>query len=91
MFKKFPQLKAGGFAGGAVAGVGRGSIDSQLTLTNPNELIVPEPLVPNFIQAAGIPDTQGREEQNNNESGSSVVEIMLQDRVGEVISRTTRG
>ena len=36
--QKISAAQGGGFAGGAVAGVGRGSIDSQLTLTNPNEL-----------------------------------------------------
>lgn len=60
-------------------------------MTEPNELIVPSAIAPNFIQAAGIPDTQSdKVVGDQGDQGTPVIEIMLEDRAGEVISLEQR-
>ena len=78
--------------GGFVVPQGQGGARDRIpTLLEPNELVVPAAQAGNFIQAAGIPDTQGREavgDQGN--QGTPLIEIMLEDRAGEVISLEQR-
>lgn len=82
------RMQTGGFA--VPQGQG-GARDRIPALLEPNELVVPAAQAGNFIQAAGIPDTQGREavgDQGN--AGTPLIEIMLEDRAGEVISLEQR-
>jgi len=77
--------------GGFVPPTSGGARDRVPTLLEPNELVVPAAIAPNFIQAAGIPDTQaGQNIGDQDSSGTPVIEIMLQDRAGEVISLEQR-
>lgn len=85
--QQIAAMATGGFVQNTIGG----SRDRVPTMLEPNELVVPSAIAPNFIQAAGVPDTQGREALNNNEdSGTSRIEIMLQDRAGEFISLEQR-
>jgi TP901 family phage tail tape measure protein len=54
--------------GPGVPGLG-GASDSQLTLTQPGELLVPAPLAPDFITAVGRPEVDNEE----GEAGTNVV------------------
>lgn len=77
--------------GGFVPNVGGGARDRVPMLLTPNELVVPEALAPNFIQAAGLPDTQsdralGIETNNSN----TIISIELNDRAGELITLNQR-
>ncbi|MHA1347771.1 MAG: phage tail tape measure protein, partial [Candidatus Heimdallarchaeaceae archaeon] len=82
--------------GGFVPPAGGGARDRVPTLLEPGELVVPQAIAPNFIQAAGIPDTQADSAQSSvpgdqgGEDTTPVIEIMLQDRAGEVISLEQR-
>jgi len=73
--------------GGFVPPTSGGARDRFPAMLEPNELVVPAAVAPNFIQAAGIPDTQGREAVGDqSESGANVLEIVLEDRAAEMIS-----
>lgn len=74
--------------GGFVPGAQGGARDRVPTMLEPGELVVPASVAPNFIQAAGIPDTQAVDSDEG--QGASVIEIMLEDRAGEVISLEQR-
>lgn len=77
--------------GGFVPPAQGGARDRVPTLLEPNELVVPSAIAPNFIQAAGIPDTQSDQAQGETEGGSGgVMEIVLEDRAGEFISLEQR-
>lgn len=85
---KISAMQTGGFVPNALGG----ARDRVPTLLEPNELVVPASVAPNFIQAAGIPDTQSERvvgDQGNN-GGNNVIEIMLEDRAGEFISLEQR-
>ena len=77
--------------GGFVPPAGGGARDRVPTMLEPNELVVPAAIAPNFIQAAGLPDTQSGAAAGDTEgAGGAVIEIMLQDRAGEFISLEQR-
>jgi TP901 family phage tail tape measure protein len=71
--------------GGFVPPSGGGARDRFPAMLEPNELVVPAGIAQNFIQAAGVPDTQGREAVDNG-GGTPRLEIVLEDRAGEFIS-----
>lgn len=78
--------------GGFVPNVSGGTRDRVPMLLEPDELIVPKALVPSFTQAAGIPDSQSETAvgADTEGQGAAVIEIMLEDRAGEVISLEQR-
>jgi len=80
------RMATGGFVPNAIGG----ARDRVPTLLEPNELVVPAAVAPNFIQAAGIPDTQSDQAQGNASGGSMMLEINLEDRAGEFISLEQR-
>lgn len=81
--------------GGIVPNAIGGARDRVPMLLEPGELVVPRPLVPNFTQAAGIPDAQSDGAvsggQVGGESGGPMeIDIRLEDRAGEFISLEQR-
>lgn len=81
------KMQTGGFVPNAIGG----ARDRVPALLEPNELVVPASVAPNFIQAAGIPDTQSEKAVGDlTESDTPVVEIVLQERASEFISLEQR-
>lgn len=84
----------GGFVppSGFGSGINAGSRDRVPTLLEAGELIVPRAIAPNFIQAAGIPDTQAGEAVGDVSEGEGTPMIMidLSDRAGETITLEQR-
>lgn len=77
--------------GGFVPQVSGGARDRVPMLLSPNELVVPEALAPNFIQAAGLPDTQSDRALGATGAGeSTILTIELNDRAGEMITLNQR-
>ncbi len=77
--------------GGFVPPTNGGARDRVPTLLEPGELVVPQAIAPNFIQAAGLPDTQSDQAVGDvTEGDNNVVEIRLEDRAGEVFSLEQR-
>jgi hypothetical protein len=75
--------------GGYVPDASGGTRDRVPMMTEPGELIVPKALAPNFIQAAGIPDTQSENATQNN-GGHTTIEVNVNDRVAEFITLEQR-
>jgi TP901 family phage tail tape measure protein len=73
--------------GGIVPNALGGSRDRVPMLLEPNELVVPKALAPDFIQAVGRPDTQA---QGEDEERSSMVEIGFEDDVADFITAKQR-
>jgi TP901 family phage tail tape measure protein len=73
--------------GGLVPNVGGGSRDRVPMLLEPNELVVPRALVPDFIQSVGRPDTQARGED---EERGTMVEIGIEDDATDFITAKQR-
>ena len=76
--------------GGFVPPTNGGARDRFPALLEPNELVVPAPIAQSFIQAAGIPDTQGREAIGDQDEGTPELIIDLSDRAGEMITLEQR-
>jgi TP901 family phage tail tape measure protein len=74
--------------GGYVPETGGGMRDRNLTMTEPGELIIPKAIAPNFIQAAGLPDTQRAPAET--EGGGGIYELVLNDRAAEMFTLEQR-
>lgn len=74
--------------GGIVPSTGGGMRDRMPLMAEPGELIVPKAVVPNFIQAAGMPDTQSVGNNSDNTGGAFVFE--LNDRAAEMFTLSQR-
>lgn len=83
------SMIASAATGGYTPSAGAGMRDRMPVMTEPGELIVPKAIAPNFIQAAGMPDTQGGSSSTNEESGGAFV-FELNDRAGEMFTLTQR-
>lgn len=75
--------------GGFVPNAGGGMRDRVPTMLEPGELVVPKAIAPNFIQSAGMPDTQGGN-TGSSESGGGVFEFILNDRASEFVTLEQR-
>ena len=75
--------------GGIVPSVGGGSRDRVPMLLEPNELVVPKALAPDFIQSVGRPDAQA-EDGDGGEARGSVVEIAIEDDATDFITAKQR-
>jgi len=79
-------MATGGFVPNAIGG----ARDRVPTMLEPNELVVPAAIAPNFIQAAGIPDTQANPTKNQTEQEAPVVTIELNERAAEYVTLNQR-
>jgi hypothetical protein len=57
-------------------------------LLEPNELVVPKALAPDFIQSVGRPDAQGGE--SDADARGSIVEIGIEDDAADFITAKQR-
>lgn len=73
--------------GGIVPNVGGGARDRVPMLLEPNELVVPKGLAPDFIQSVGRPDAQGDE---GGEESVPMVEIAIEDDATDFITAKQR-
>lgn len=80
--REISRMATGGFAVPNGQGGARDRIPAML---EPNELVIPAAIAPNFIQAAGIPDTQSAAVNEGQGGSRQLVEIMVQDRAAEII------
>lgn len=69
--------------------VGGGSRDRVPMLLEPDELVVPKGLAPDFIQSVGRPDTQA-EGKDGEGVGTAVVEISIEDEAADLITAKQR-
>lgn len=74
--------------GGIVPNVGGGARDRVPMLLEPNELVVPKGLAPDFIQSVGRPDAQADDGEEN--SNGSMVEIAIEDDATDFITAKQR-
>lgn len=74
--------------GGVVPNAIGGSRDRVPMLLEPNELVVPKALAPDFIQSAGRPDAQAGSEED--EQRGSMVEISIEDDATDFITAKQR-
>lgn len=82
------SMIAAAATGGFVPDAGGGMRDRVPVMTEPGELIVPKALAPNFIQAAGIPDTQAIPDTTTEAGGAFIFE--LNDRAAELFTLSQR-
>ena len=73
--------------GGFVPNGAGGSRDRVPMMLEPNELVVPKALAPDFIQSVGRPDAQGGETED---ARSNVVEIAIEDDATDFITAKQR-
>lgn len=83
------QQIASAATGGFMPGIGGGMRDRMPAMLEPGELVVPKAIAPNFIQAAGMPDTQAGSSDDSGEVGGAYV-FELNDRAGEMFTLTQR-
>ena len=74
--------------GGIVPSVGGGSRDRVPMLLEPNELVVPKALAPDFIQSVGRPDAQAGDGEGD--ARGSMVEIAIEDDATDFITAKQR-
>ncbi len=74
--------------GGIVPSAGGGSRDRVPMMLEPNELVVPKGLAPDFIQSVGRPDAQANEVEDD--VRGSVVEIAIEDDATDFITAKQR-
>lgn len=72
--------------GGIVPNVGGGSRDRVPMLLEPNELVVPKALAPDFIQSVGRPDAQAEQSSG----GGTIVQIGIEDDATDFITAKQR-
>jgi len=73
--------------GGIVPSAGGGARDRVPMLLEPNELVVPKGLAPDFIQSVGRPDAQA---SGDSEAQGSMVEISIEDDATDFITAKQR-
>lgn len=75
-----------------IPGGASGLRDRTPALLEPGELIVPRPLVPDFVQSAGIPEPDRDDElrAEDEDEGTPVIMVELEDRAAEVITLQQR-
>jgi TP901 family phage tail tape measure protein len=86
--ERITQVNAAQRGGIVPNAVGGGSRDRVPMLLEPNELVVPKALAPDFIQSVGRPDAQGGE--SDADARGSIVEIGIEDDAADFITAKQR-